>query len=86
MGNPITSALASAQKALDDSNNLSSSVTHQAGNKTDPTAPKKALAPTSDYAHAHNARKAAAAAPTTTGDELAAKARQVKEVTDASSQ
>jgi hypothetical protein len=86
MGNPISSALASAQKAIDDSNDLSKSVTHQAGNTVDPTAPKKPLPPTSDYTHAHTARKAAAHAAPTTGDELAAKQRQVKEVTDASSQ
>ena len=79
MGNPINAALAAAQKTIDDSNDLSKSVTHQAGNTVDPTAPKKPLPPTSDYAHAHTVRKAAAHAPTT-GDELAAKKRQVEEV------
>jgi hypothetical protein len=75
MGNPINAALASAQKTLDDSNNLTDSVNKQAG---PPTAKPKPQ-PKSDYSHAHDVRKAAASGPTT-GDELAAKKRQVEEV------
>lgn len=56
MGNPVAAALASAHKALDSATKFSSDVTHQAGNKTDPTAPKPAAAK-SDYSHAREARK-----------------------------
>jgi hypothetical protein len=86
MGNPINDALAAAQRQVDKGNDFSANVTKQAGNKIDPTAPKKPLPPTSDYTHAHTARKAAAHAAPTTGDELAAKQRQVGEVVDASKQ
>ena len=73
MGNPGNAALAAAKKVSDDAAKFSGSVTHQAGNKTDPTAPKPAP---SDYSHVHTARKtAAASAPKapTTFDELDAK-------------
>jgi hypothetical protein len=90
MGNSVNDALAAAQRQVDSGNDFSKNVTKQAGNTVDPTAPKKALAPTSDYTHAQNARKAAAtkAAPhaINTGDELAAKQRQVGDVVDASKQ
>jgi hypothetical protein len=57
MGNPITAALASSHEAINNANKFSGSVTHQAGNKSDPTAPSKPPEPKSDYSMARAARR-----------------------------